>query len=333
MQNIAADLGRFASTQPAAVLYTFLDGRGRIAESYTYRSFHERTNFVAAALLDGGRVSPGDRVLLVYTPGLEFIVAFFACVKLGAIPVPVPPPDASGLAGGLERLALVTTDCGAAVALTSDSYLAQLHSFAGRSREAATWLEGVPLSALEWMSTTPLAGALEHFEIRTNPLFFLQYTSGSTQSPRGVMVTHDNVRHNCQATLTHRPVAVSWLPHYHDMGLIGYHMFTLLMGGAMYGFAGAHFLKRPLLWFETISTYRGTITSAPNFAFEYCLREEKVSTSRLDGIDLSSMLVMMNASEPVRATTYRCFLERFAPYGLAPTSSVVFYGLARTRCR
>jgi len=328
MKNVAADLGRFASSQPEAALFAFLDGRGRIAESYTYRGFQERTNFVAAALLDGGRVASGDRVLLVYTPGLEFIVAFFACVKLGAIPVPVPPPDASGLTGGLERLAHVASDCGAGVALTSDSYLAQLHSFAGRSQEAATWLDAAPLASLAWLSTSPLDGALEHFEIRTNPLLFLQYTSGSTQSPRGVMVTHDNVRHNCQATMTHRPVAVSWLPHYHDMGLIGYHFYVVLMGGSMYGFSGTNFLKRPLLWFETISTYRGTITSAPNFAFDYCLREDKVPTSRLTGIDLSSMLCMMNASEPVRATTYRHFLERFAPYGLAPTSSVVFYGLA-----
>jgi thioester reductase-like protein len=328
MENLAADLGRFASPQPDAVLYSFLDGGGRITESYTYRSFHQRTNFVAAALLHGGRVAAGDRVLLVYTPGLEFIVAFFACVKLGAIPVPVPPPDAAGLAGGLERLAHVASDCGAAVALTSDTYLARLHSFAGRSLDAATWLDAAPLSALEWISTSPLTGALQHFELRTSPLLFLQYTSGSTQSPRGVMVTHVNVRHNCQATMTHRPIAVSWLPQYHDMGLIGYYLYVMLTGGSTYGFAGAHFLKRPLLWFETISKYRGTITSAPNFAFEYCLREDKVPSSRLIGVDLSSMLCMMNASEPVRATTYRRFLERFEPYGLAPASSVVFYGLA-----
>jgi thioester reductase-like protein len=328
MENLATDLGRFASTQPDAVLYSFLDGGGRIVESYTYRSFHERTNFIAAALLDGGRIAAGDRVLLVYSPGLEFIVAFFACVKLGAIPVPVPPPNATGLAGGLERLAHVASDCGAVVALTSDSYLAQLHSFASRSLDAATWLDAAPLSTLEWISTSPLTGALDHFELHTSPLLFLQYTSGSTQSPRGVMVTHANVRHNCRATMTHRPVAVSWLPQYHDMGLIGYYLYVLLTGGATYGFAANHFLKRPILWLETISKYRGTITSAPNFAFEYCLREDRLPASLLNGVDLSSMLCMMNASEPVRATTYRRFLDRFATYGLAPTSSVVFYGLA-----
>lgn len=328
MENLAADLGRFASIQPDAVLYSFLDGAGRVVESYTYRAFDERTNFVAGALLDGGRVAPGDRVALVYAPGLEFIVAFFACIKFGAIPVPVPPPNASGLAGGLERLAHVVSDCGATVALTSDSQLALLRAIAGRSQDAAAWLDAAPLSTLEWISTSPLDGALPHFELRTSPLLFLQYTSGSTQSPRGVMVTHDNVRHNSRATMTHRPVAVSWLPQYHDMGLIGYYLYVMLTGGATYGFAAASFLKRPLLWLETISKYRGTITSAPNFAFEYCLREDRVPSNRLTGIDLSSMLVMMNASEPVRTATYQRFLERFAPYGLAAASSVVFYGLA-----
>jgi thioester reductase-like protein len=328
MENLANDLGRFAASQPDAVLYSFLDGAGRIVESYTYQRFHERTNFLAAALLADGRIATGDRVLLVYAPGLEFIVAFFACAKMGAIPVPVPPPSATGLAGGLERLSHVAADCGAAVALTSDSYLAQLEKFKGRSQDAVTWLDEGPLAAIDWVSTSALDGALADFDVRTSPLLFLQYTSGSTQSPRGVMVTHANVRHNSRATMTHRPVAVSWMPQYHVMGLIGYYLYVLLTGGCTYGFAANHFLKRPILWIETIAKYRGTITSAPNFAFEYCLRDDKLPESLLEGIDLSSMLVMMNASEPVRAMTYRRFLDRFAPYGLAPTSSVVFYGLA-----
>src|SRR5262249_1543071 len=132
-----------------AVLFSFLDGGGRIAESYTYRSFHERTNFITAALIDGGRIAPGDRVLLVYTPGLEFIVAFFAVIKAKTIPVPVPAPNATDLANGLERLSHVAADCGAMIALTSDSYLAQLQAFAGRNQNAATWLEAPPLSAIQ----------------------------------------------------------------------------------------------------------------------------------------------------------------------------------------
>ncbi len=142
------------------------------------------------------------------------------------------------------------------------------------------------------------------------------------------MVSHDNVVHNCWATLNHRPTGVSWLPHYHDMGLIGYYLFIMVTGGSMYGFSGAHFLKRPLLWLETITRYRGTITSAPNFAFEYCLREDKVPDARLPSLDLSSMCCMMNASEPVRASTYDRFLAKFGPCGLSPKASVVFYGLA-----
>ena len=151
MKNLAADLGHFASTQPDAVLFVFLDSRGRIAESYTYRGFDERTNFLAAALLEDGRVAAGDRVLLVYPPGLEFIAAFFACVKLGAIPVPVPPPDAAGLAGGLERLSHVAADCGALVALTNSwrrphaatttqrtTHPAHRHRMSGSGRQSMT---------------------------------------------------------------------------------------------------------------------------------------------------------------------------------------------------
>jgi thioester reductase-like protein len=328
MNNIVADLQQRAAKQPDALLYTFLDGAGRVLESYTYRQFHQRTNFAAAALLASGRVNSGDRVLLVYPPGLDFIVAFFACVKLGAVPVPVPPPDASGLAGGIERLAHVAADAGAAIALTNDSYLRQFQRLVARSPEAAMWLRVAPLDALQWISTTAFAGALDDFASRFSPLLFLQYTSGSTQSPRGVMVSHDNVWHNCWATLTHQPIGVSWLPHYHDMGLIGYYPFIMITGGSVYGFAGAHFLKRPLLWLETITRFKGTISSAPNFAFEFCLREDKVPAHKLAGLDLRSLCCMMNASEPVRASTYRRFLERFGPCGLSPKSSVVFYGLA-----
>jgi thioester reductase-like protein len=328
MGNIIDELHTRVRDRPDDPLYTFLDGAGRVAESYTYREFHERTDLVAAALEESGQVGCGDRVLLIYPPGLDFIVAFIACVKLGALPVPVAPPDASGFVGGVERLTYITGDAGARVALTNDAYLNQFKALEARSPEAAFWLGAPPLASLHWLATGRLIGRARIFTPPTGGLLFLQYTSGSTQTPRGVMVSHDNVIRNCWATLTHRPIGVSWLPHYHDMGLIGYYLFIMVTGGSMYGFSGAHFLKRPLLWLETITRFRGTITSAPNFAFEYCLRDDKVPSRALPSIDLSSMCCMMNASEPVRATTYDRFLEKFEPCGLSPKASVVFYGLA-----
>ncbi len=244
------------------------------------------------------------------------------------MPVPVAPPDASGFIGGVEKLAYIASDASVRVALTTDAFHGQMLRLAERSPEGGAWLRREPLSSVSWVATDQIAGGSSSMAASPNPLLFLQYTSGSTQQPRGVMVSHDNVMHNAWATLQHRPIGVSWLPHYHDMGLIGYYLFIMITGGSMYGFSGAHFLKRPLLWLETISKYRGTISSAPNFAFEYCLREDKVPDEKLASLDLSSMVCMMNASEPVRASTYERFQARFAGCGLSPKAHMVFYGLA-----
>lgn len=328
MQSITDYLDKWVADIPEQELYTFVDSAQQILESYTYRRLHERSNYLAACLQATGRLHFGSPALLVYPPGLEVIVAFFACLKLGAIPVPIPPPDASGLLGGLEKCAYIAQDTGAVVALTTQSYQQQLQILVERSPEAAQCLKTAPLRDLAWLETDTLQGHLAHFDSRVNPVLFLQYTSGSTQHPRGVMVSHHNVIHNGHATLDHRPIGVSWLPHYHDMGLIGYYLFIMLTGGRVWSFSALNFLKRPLLWLETISRVGATITSAPNFAFEYCLREDKVPTAQLASLDLSSLRCLMNASEPVRSSTYTRFAAKFAACGLAPQAAVVFYGLA-----
>src|SRR5215470_15523637 len=328
MQSIADYLEKWVEDIPEQALYTFIDGAQQIVESYTYRRLHERSNYLAACLQATGRIRFGSPVLLIYPPGLEVIVAFFACVKLGAIPVPIPPPDASGLLGGLEKFTYIAQDTRAVVALTTQPYWQQLQTLVERSREAAQCFKTAPLHDLAWVETDTLQGHLAHFDRRVNAVLFLQYTSGSTQHPRGVIVSHRNVIDNGHATLDHRPIGVSWLPHYHDMGLIGYYLFIMLTGGRVFSFSAFNFLKRPLLWLQTISRVGATITSAPNFAFEYCLREDKVPTSQLASLDLSSLRCLMNASEPVRSSTYTRFLAKFTPCGLSPQASVVFYGLA-----
>src|SRR5207249_4465458 len=151
------------------------------------------------------------------------------------------------------------------------------------------------------------------FADRSQELLFLQYTSGSTQAPRGVMVSHANVIANCAAAMDHVPVAVCWLPHFHDMGLIGSYVYAMIRGGTAIHFSPADFLRRPLLWLQAISRHRGTITAAPNFAFEYCLQEDRIPGDAIGGLDLSSLRVMMNASEQVRPDTMERFRARFAP--------------------
>jgi thioester reductase-like protein len=163
----------------------------------------------------------------------------------------------------------------------------------------------------------------------TSKILFLQYTSGSTMEPKGVMVTHDNILETCPLVIDHiSPVVVSWLPQYHDMGLIGCYLYPALRGGTTYGFSPTDFIQRPALWFDAIQTYQATATAAPNFAYDYCLRAGRLSKESLEGCDLSSLRVLMCAAEPVKPDTFTRFLEAFQPYGLKSESFYVAYGLA-----
>ena len=309
-QTLTACLERWAAEIPEHRLFTFADRALRTLAAYTWREFHERTNGLADALVNTIGAAADEPILLVYPPGLEMIAAFMACVKAGAIPVPVPAPAASS-AAATERLKLVCADAGASRGLTDTSLQRAL--------------EG--LTDLTWTDTSLLRGTLARFESRASDVLFLQYTSGSTQAPRGVMVTHENVVAN--SALTHdRPVGVSWLPHFHDLGLIGAYLFPMVRGGSTIQLSPTDFIRRPLLWLEAISRFGATTTAAPNFAFEYCLRAGKISEADVASLDLRTMRLMINGSEQVRPLTMTRFLERFAPAGLSPEALVASYGLA-----
>jgi thioester reductase-like protein len=158
-------------------------------------------------------------------------------------------------------------------------------------------------------------------------VLFLQYTSGSTSDPKGVIVSHANVIAN-RSAFKGGEVAVSWLPQHHDMGLISAYLFVLVLGGTTQGMSPLDFLKRPSAWLRLISQVRATHTPAPNFALEYCLREDKLPTSELAGIDLSSLESVIVGAEALRAKTFTRFRQRFAPYGLRPNALTGAYGLA-----
>jgi len=332
MKGILEFLDKWVEARPDEVLYRFLNGRGQEIESYTYRQFDECTNHVALRLKESKTIRFGDRVVLLYPPGLDFIVAFFACIKLGAVPVPVPPLDNAVSSGGSFRLAHILRDSSAVAVLTSSRYKERLPDLANSSKAFSD--SRVSVAMENWLCTDRMYGAASSCTETFNPSLFLQYTSGSTQDPRGVLVSHENVVFNCHATLASHeqlpknPIAITWLPHFHDMGLIGYYLFTMIAGGTLIGFSSLSFLKRPLLWLEAISTWGGMISSAPNFAYEYCLREDKVATSALNGLDLSSLRVLMSGAEPVRASTYDAFLQKFKRCGLSDEAYMVSYGLA-----
>jgi thioester reductase-like protein len=329
LETVIDFLEHWASVQPDRCLYSFLDENGQELESYTYLAFHERTRQIAAHLVGAAKLRRGDRALLVYSPGLEFIAAFFACARAGVLPVPVYPPTPMNFEGGLKKLTFIARDCAARAALTTRGFYRSYQLLLARRKISSLKQKAPPLPKLKWVTTDDIRGvAAGSFANNPDEILFLQYTSGSTSDPKGVIATHENIIHNCESTLDHSPVCVSWLPQYHDMGLIGYYLYPLITGGTTYGFAPLNFLKRPEIWLQTISRVRATYTSSPNFGLEYCLREDKVSDEQLDGVDLSSLRVLMNAAEPVRAETHLRFLERFSEFGLRPEAHVVAYGLA-----
>ncbi len=329
MQSVLDPFYQWTERNPDQLLYAFLDVEGHTTESYSYAQFLQRTTDIASHIRRTYPMDPGERVLLAYPPGVEMICAFFACVRLGLIPVPVYPPTGHGFEAALDKTDFIARDCQAAAVLTGRSYYWSMKLNETRNSVATLSLRRSNFSRLKWIiSTDADKSARADFSEAHSDVLFLQYTSGSTSDPKGVMVTHDNILENCKAVVDHRPIGVSWLPQYHDMGLIGYYIFFALKGGTTYGFSPLDFIQRPALWLETISKYRGTASSAPNFAFEYCLRPEKVPAATLEHLDLSSLQFLMTAAEPVRANVFRDFIGKFEPCGLNPQSFFAAYGLA-----
>src|SRR5580700_2809702 len=328
--SILGHLDRLADEHPNKLLYSYLDVNGDPTESYTYASFLHRVEAIAGHLWREGRFAAGDRLLLAYPPGLEMICAFFGCVRAGLIPVPVYPPSSRGFQSALYKMIHIAKDCQATGILTSKDYHASLKTNLTRRGVSESGVDVDYISDLPWIATEDFVDAIaDRPFIDASKILFLQYTSGSTMEPKGVMVTHDNILDTYPLVIDHPdPVVVSWLPQYHDMGLIGCYLYPALRGGTTHGFAPTDFIQRPALWFDAIQTYQATATAAPNFAYDYCLRAGRLSKESMEGCDLSSLRVLMCAAEPVKPDTFTRFLEAFQPYGLQSESFYAAYGLA-----
>src|ERR1700730_17132102 len=333
--SILDKLDRLGDEHPHKLLYSYIDLNGNQIDGYSYESFVHRTKVIAGHLRKQLRFAEQDRLLLAYPPGLEMICAFFGCVRAGLIPVPVYPPSSHGFRGALYKMVHISKDCLAAGILTSKDYYGSLKTNLARSGVTASGIDVAYISGLPWVVTEDLIDTISDETFNgasnngTSKLLFLQYTSGSTRDPKGVMVSHENILHNCPLVIDHpAPVVVSWLPQYHDMGLIGCYLYPALKGGTTYGFTPTDFLQRPIPWFDAMTTYRATATAAPNFAYDYCLRAGRLSKQSLEACDLSSLRVLMCAAEPVKPDTFRRFLESFQSYGLKSESFYVAYGLA-----
>lgn len=316
-----------ARERPADRAFTFLiDGESE-GGKLTYGQLDAKARSIAAALAAHGLI-PGERALLLYPPGLEFIAAFFGCLYAGIIAVPAYPPQPSQIARTLPRLLSILADADVAIVLCDTTV-----SRAGKGMAAhAPALVNVP-----WLSTDRLddSHADEWIPPRIAPdhLAFLQYTSGSTASPRGVMVSHANLLHNL-AYARHQggngadTVSVSWLPVIHDMGLIEGVLQPIFAGYPAHLMAPASFLQRPMRWLSAITRYRATNSGAPNFAYDLCVR--KVSDEQLRELDLSSWRIAYNGAEPIRRETLEAFHERFRSTGFRWKSFFPVYGLAES---
>src|SRR5215467_13944704 len=328
--SILDKLDSLGNQHPRRLLYSYIDVNGNPIRGYSYESFLHRTKVIAGHLRKQHGLKSQDRLLLAYPPGLEMICAFFGCVRAGLIPVPVYPPSSRGFQSALYKMVYIAKDCEAAGILTSKDYLGSLKTNLARSGVSACGVDVDYVSALRWVVTEDFVDKVSDETFNgASEILFLQYTSGSTRDPKGVMVTHENILHNCPLVIDHdAPVVVSWLPQYHDMGLIGCYLYPALTGGTTYGFAPNDFIQRPTLWFDAIKTYGASASAAPNFAYDYCLRAGRISKESLENCDLSSLRQLLVAAEPVKPDTYTRFLQAFQPRGLKSESFFVAYGLA-----
>lgn len=307
-----------ASHQPDETVYTFLTDGESEEVHLTYGELDRKARIIAARL--ESMAPAGERALLLYQPGLECICAFFGCLYAGIIAVPAYPPRNSR---NVPRIQLIAGDAEAKFCLTNSSVLA-------RAKELFGVVPG--LEQMVWIATDQLTGEPPHpwepADANSETLAYLQYTSGSTSAPKGVMISHGNLLHNLRFLCEGRghTKIVSWLPFFHDMGLI-YGVLQSLYGGfPSILLAPASFLQRPFRWLHAISKHAASTAIAPNFAYELCV--QKVSEDEKKLLDLSRWTMALNAAEPVRIETLERFAVAFAPCGFRPEFFKPAYGLA-----
>ncbi|MEH2238951.1 condensation domain-containing protein [Nostoc sp.] len=308
-------------TQPDTIAFTFLEDGETQQSTLTYQQLVKRSCAIASQLQ--ALNLKGERALLLYPPGLDYLTAFFGCLYAGVVAVPAYPPRNQRKT---PRISAITTDAQPSIALTTTAMLPTLQSIFAQTTN---------LESLHWLTTDDIAPGLEdawqQTKINPDTLAFLQYTSGSTGTPKGVMLSHGNLLHNAAMTyqiMEHSPSSkfVSWLPVYHDMGLIGGILQPLYGGFPCILMSPTAFLQRPYRWLQAISHHRGTTSGSPNFAYELCI--QKITPEQKETLDLSSWSVAFNGAEPIRQHTLERFADAFAECGFRPEAFYPCYGMA-----
>jgi acyl-CoA synthetase (AMP-forming)/AMP-acid ligase II len=312
-----------AEADPTKPAFIFLTDRGDEAGRLSFRELVERSQALAHELLR--RARPADRALLVTEPSLDFAVGFLGCLFAGIYPVPAYPPHPGRPADGLATLERIAADCQPALLITTPLVSAGLRLLAqGRP----TPLVDVPWLTVDEVDPSPGPTLVPDGH---GPAF-LQYTSGSTTAPRGVVITHDNLNHYFAAFYhanggIDRPLtAVSWLPQYHDMGLIGNQLTTAYGGNTCVLMSPLTFLKQPVRWLEAITRYRAGFSGGPPFAYELCVT--RITPGQIAALDLTSWRVANVGAEPIRGQILSRFCDTFAPAGFDRRAIFPCYGLA-----
>lgn len=321
--NFIGVLEHRADRQPENNAYTFLNHGEIESTRLSYRELADKAQAIAARLQS--KTVVGQRALLLYPPGLEFVTAFLGCLYAGVIAVPAYPPRKNQY---LSRLQAIIEDAEASVLLSNGTYLDRLKQSLNQDS---------PILNMRWLATDNINIALKldwkSINITKDMIAFLQYTSGSTGRPKGVMISHGNLMHNSKlihSYFGHNTASrgVIWLPPYHDMGLIGGVLQPLYGGFPVVLMSAVDFVQKPIRWLKAISRYRATTSGGPNFAYDLCLKRLKLE--QLGGIDLSSWKVAFTGAEPIRPETLDKFAQAFEPYGFHREAFYPCYGMAET---
>ncbi len=313
-----------AQEQPNDLAYQFLVDGKKEGASYTYSELDEWARAIAALLQQ--QEAKGERALLLYPQGIEVVAAFCGSLYAGVIAIPVPPPDAGRMKRTLPRLREIIKDAAATIVL-SNARIIDLIKDSG--------LDFPEFESMRWIDTETvdleLAKDWKDPEVDKDVLAYLQYTSGSTSTPKGVMLSHYNLLHHSDylqrgCGYSADGPTVTWMPYFHDYGLVEGLMQPLYNGAPCYIMAPLAFVKRPLRWLQAIQKYGATHSQAPNFAYELCLR--RIKPAKREGLDLSSWVSAGNAAEPINPRVLREFAEAFSDYGFKWENFSPAYGLA-----
>jgi len=319
-------LQKRAQETPDHLSHMLLGAKEEENQSLTYSQLDRAVREMAAHLQSVAE--PGERALLVYPTSLEFIQAMYACLYAGIVPIPTNPP---GMNRSAQRLEAIAKDARASLVLTTPEYHAAFLSDSAQFPDFA---------ALKWVTRDAIKAGGSHSlqmpVITPQSMAFIQYTSGSTNIPKGVIISYRNFSHNLHAMHATRAseysrddsVILTWTPLFHDMGLLIGVFLTPTYGTPSILMPTIQFMQNPLNWLRNIQEFKATASGGPNFAYELCVN--KIPLEKCEGLDLSSWKIAYNSAEPVRAETQARFAEKFAPFGFNPRSQSPCYGMAET---